>query len=229
MRRGFLIALLLLFVTIFSGVAQTHYVPHVSVGGHAGATLSEMAFSPSVRQKFVPGFTFGGSFRYAEERHVGLLAEFNFSSRGWAESFDKGYNFKYERRLTYVEVPIMTHIFFGSPKYKCFINLGPEIGMMLASNISSNFDYKNPGAVPGFPTANRMTAQMDMEVKNRFDYGITAGVGGELMLDKKQSVTIEARYYFGLGNIYPSSKKDTFSASRGTSILLTLGYFFRLK
>jgi hypothetical protein len=51
----------------------------------------------------------------------------------------------------------------------------------------------------------------------------------ELITKKRHSITLEARYYYGLGNIYPSSKKDTFSASRGSSIQLTLGYLFRLK
>lgn len=212
-----------------SAGAQTHYVSHVSIGGHAGATLSEMSFSPSVKQSFVPGFTFGAGFRYAEERHVGMVVELNVSQRGWQEKFDPQYDFNYARRLTYIELPIMTHIFFGSRNCKCFINLGPEFGLMLADNISSNFDYQNPGSVPGFPSQNRMTAQMGMDIKNRFDYGITAGIGVELNVARKHSIFLEGRYYFGLGNIYPSSKKDTFSASRGTSIMVTAGYYFRIK
>ena len=209
--------------------AQTHYVPHIWVGGHGGATLSEMSFSPSIKQSFVPGFTFGGAFRFAEERHVGLQAELNISQRGWQEKFDEGYDFSYARRLTYVEIPVMTHIFFGSRTFKCIVNLGPEFGYMIADNISSNFDYKNPASVPGFPLSNRSTDQMGMDVKNRFDYGITAGLGFELYLARRHSVFLEARYYFGLGNIYPSGRKDEFSASRGTSILVTAGYFFRIK
>ena len=35
--------------------------------------------------------------------------------------------------------------------------------------------------------------------------------------------------FIGLGNIYPAAKADTFSASRNTSIEITLGYNFRLK
>jgi hypothetical protein len=68
-----------------------------------------------------------------------------------------------------------------------------------------------------------------MDISNRLDYGITAGAGIEFIVRKRHSVTLEARYYYGLGNIYPSSKKDTFSASRGSSIQVTLGYLFRLK
>lgn len=208
--------------------AQTHYIPHVWVGGHAGITMSEMSFSPSVRQSMVQGMTAGLSFRYAEERHVGLIAEFNISQRGWKEDFE-GAPFSYSRRLTYMEIPVLTHIFFGSPKFKGFFNLGPVVGYMIGDNIKSDFDYAHPDQVPGFPLSNRSTEQMAMEIKNKFDYGITAGAGCEFVVKRRHAFTLEARYYFGLGNIYPSSKKDTFSASRGTSIMVTLGYMFRLK
>jgi hypothetical protein len=208
--------------------AQTHYIPHVWVGGHAGMTTSEMSFSPSVRQSMVQGMTAGLSFRYAEERHVGLIAEFNISQRGWKEDFE-GAPFSYSRRLTYMEIPVLTHIFFGSPKFKGFFNLGPVVGYMIGDNIKSDFDYAHPDQVPGFPLSNRSTEQMAMEIKNKFDYGITAGAGCEFVVKRRHAFSLEARYYFGLGNIYPSSKKDTFSASRGTSIMVTLGYMFRLK
>lgn len=208
--------------------AQTHYIPHVWVGGHAGMTMSEMSFSPSVRQSMVQGMTAGLSFRYAEERHVGLIAELNISQRGWKEDFE-GAPFSYSRRLTYMELPVLTHIFFGSPKFKGFFNLGPVVGYMIGDNINSDFNYAHPDQVPGFPLTNRSTEQMAMEIKNKFDYGITAGAGCEFVVKRRHAFTLEARYYFGLGNIYPSSKKDTFSASRGTSIMVTLGYMFRLK
>ena len=223
-----------LFLIIFGALAivvnaQTLYKSHVHIGGKAGATISSIAFSPSIEQSMIPGFTAGVSFRYAEERHVGLLAEFNIAQRGWKESFDDGEPFKYSRTLTYLEIPLMTHIFFGSQRFKGFVNLGPEVSYMIGSSINSNFDYTNVSSVPNFPLKNRMTEQLTMDVENKFDYGITGGIGMEYKLNRKHSVTIEGRYYFGLGNIYPSAKKDVFAASRHSSILVTLGYQFRLK
>lgn len=227
----FLCRAILLASVLLSPVAmlsQTHYVAHVHIGGHAGMTLSEMSFSPSVKQSFVSGATAGVSFRYAEERHVGLLAELNISQRGWKEDFE-GDPFSYSRRLTYIELPVMTHIFFGGRNVKGFINLGPEFGLMVSDKITADFDYKNPASVPGFPTANRSYEQMGTDIKNKFDYGITAGAGVEFVIKRRHSILLEGRYYYGLGNIFPSSKKDTFSASRGTSIMITLGYMFRIK
>ena len=74
-----------------------------------------------------------------------------------------------------------------------------------------------------------MTEQMITAVKNKFDYGITGGIGFEFYISPRNSISVEGRYYFGLGNIFPAAKADTFSASRNTSIELILGYNFRLK
>lgn len=226
MKKLFLLLMLLPWVSLLNG--QTHYESHVHVGGHAGVTMSEMSFSPSVKQKFTQGLTMGVAVRYAEERHVGLIAELNLAQRGWAEKFEES-PLNYSRTLTYIDLPVMTHIFFGGRNFKGFVNLGPQISYMVGSSISSNFDYANPKSDPDFPTTFRMTEQMSMPVKNKFDYGIIAGLGCEGIIRRRHSVMLEARFYYGLGNIYSSTKKDTFSASRNISLAVTLGYMFRIK
>ena len=123
----------------------------------------------------------------------------------------------------------MTHIYFGSSRFKCFVNLGPQICYMVGDEIKSNFDYHHPESVEAFPNRNRMTEQMWTPIKNKFDYGICGSLGGEFFVQPRHSILLEARYYFGLGNIYPATKADTFSASRAMSIEVSLGYFFRLK
>lgn len=223
--------IIVIFVAILAALGvsgQKHYVPHVHVGFHAGMGMSQMSFSPSVEQKMLNGITAGVTFRFAEERHVGLLAELNVTQRGWQEDFE-GAPIKYSRTMTYIELPIMTHIFFGSPKFKGFFNLGPQLCYMLGSSIDSDFDYSNPYDTPDFPNGYRSVEQMSMEISRKFDYGISLGAGVESIIKRKHSVMLEARFYYGLGNIFPDSKRDTFSASRGMNITVTLGYMFRLK
>lgn len=224
----FLILCLLSLLLPLGASAQRHYKPHVHVGAHGGISLSRTSFYPSVPETFFKGMNFGVSFRYAEERHVGLLAELNFEQRGWQEDFENA-ALVYKRRLTYIELPVLTHIFFGGRNVKGFFNLGPQIGYMIGNSIDCNFDYANPKTVEGFPTKPRRTEQLTMPIKNKFDYGITAGAGLELIVRRRNSIMLEGRYYYGLANIFPSSKKDTFSASRGSSIMVTLGYMFRIK
>ncbi len=206
---------------------ESRYRAHISVGGHAGWAMSQMSFSPSVSQKWHNGITIGATFRYQEEKLFGLIGELNFVQRGWVENIKGHPEMSYKRTLNYLTLPIMTHISFGSRRFKGFVNLGPEVGVMLSDNISSNFDYRHPydADVP----SNRQTEQMWADISSRLDYGITAGLGGEYYLTPRQSVTLEVRFYYGLGNIYPSAKADTFSASRSMTLAATLGYNFRLK
>ena len=75
----------------------------------------------------------------------------------------------------------------------------------------------------------RQTEQLDAKITGTFDYGINAGIGFEFYLRPRHSIVAEARYYFGLGNIFPSSKADTFGGSRNMSLEFSLGYNFRLR
>ncbi|MDO5396010.1 MAG: porin family protein [Bacteroidales bacterium] len=225
--RIFALAVGLATMTAISAPAETHYKPHVSIGAHGGMNMSQMSFSPSVPQNWTNGIQIGVQARYAEEKIFGIIGELNFSQRGWKERFDDHPDLDYSRTLTYIDLPVMTHIYFGSNRFKGFVNLGPQVSYLISDNISSNFDYAHPQEA-GIPTS-RYTAQMSMKVKNRFDYGITAGLGGEYYIKPRHSAYLEVRFYYGLGNIYPSSKSDTFSASRSMSLQFTAGYNFRLK
>lgn len=207
--------------------AETHYKPHIAIGGHAGLTLSRMSFSPSVPQGWASGMTMGVQASYSEERLVGVVGELNFGQHGWKEQFDNNPGLSYSRTFNYIELPLMTHIYFGPSRCKFFFNLGPQFGYMVSSSISSNFDYANPASA-GIASTRRVN-QMKMDIKHKFDYGITAGLGVEWWAAPRHSLYVEGRFYYGLGNIYASSKADEFSASRGMSIYVTAGYNFRLK
>ncbi len=208
-------------------MAEDHYVPHISVGFHGGMDVSRVTFSPSILQKWQPGTTFGISARYAEEKLVGIVAEVNYTQRGWKEDFEES-PLDYSRTLHYFTVPVMTQVYFGPPRCKCFFNLGPEFGFMTGQDTSANFDIHNPYGDENWPTDPRNIVQLTKEVKNRFDYGICAGVGCEYWVRPRHSIYIELRYYYGLGNIFPSTKADTFVASRNMTLGATLGYNFRL-
>ncbi len=214
----------------FAANAQREYSPNLSIGARAGVTLSSMSFTPEVHQSMIQGKTFGITARYTEERFFGLIAEVNLTQRGWKEDFvkDEAPQFEYSRTLTYIQIPLLTHIYFGSNKVKGFFNLGPEAGFMIGEKIKSNFDYKNFDNIPDFPKGYRTNEQMKMEIENKFDYGIAGGAGVEFFINRRNSIQLEGRYYVGIGNIFKATKRDFFAASRGSSIEVTLSYMFRV-
>ncbi len=223
--------LLFLFLAILglSGVgnAQTHFDSKVELGVRGGVTFSTVSFRPSITSKFGMGYTGGLTFRYSEENHFGLIAEVNLVQRGWAEKFED-LPYKYQRILNYVEVPIMSHIYFGH-RGKFFINAGPEIAYYLGDKIKSNFDYTDTSGLEGFHDKNRRTEQLTMKVSQKIDFGIVAGLGGEFSLNRKNALAVEARIYYGIGNVMPSGRQDTFNLSNQLSVAVTAGYWFRIK
>ena len=226
MRR--LALLLTVLLPSLLAMSQTHYEGTIAVGGKGGVSLSRVNFNPTVQQMFLPGVTAGVTFRYIEERNFGILAELNLTQRGWKENFEES-DYNYSHQFTYLELPIMTHIFFGNRRVKGFFNLGPEINVMLGDGIKSNFTYTDAENMDYFINDTRHIEQMTMQVNNKLDYGICAGAGMEVNLNPKHSLLLEGRFYYGLTDVFPNHKTDMFSSSNSMSITVTLGYFYRLK
>ena len=205
---------------------------NVTIGAKGGVTLSKVNFQPSVPQKMLMGMAVGCSVRYIEENHFGLIAELNLEQRGWNEDFknmNSDYNYSYKRTLTYLQLPLLTHIYFGSDKARFFVNAGPEIGVMIGSKTSANFDYANAGSMADFQNSYRKIEQFTLPVDHKFDYGISAGLGMEVNFAPRHALNLEGRFYYGLNDIFKNHKTDPFQGSSSMSIMITLGYNIRLK
>lgn len=223
--------LILILIGMVAGIsamkAQSHFDSRVWIGARGGVTLSEVMFKPAVTEKFGLGKTAGLMFRYSEENHFGLIAEVNFVQRGWAENFEE-LPYSYQRTLDYIEVPVMSHIYFGR-RGKFFFNAGPEVACYLGDHIKSNFDIYDTTDLPDFHSKSRRTEQLTMGVSQKLDFGIVAGLGGEFSINPRHSLSVEARLFYGIGNVMPSGRQDTFSTSNQLSIAVTAGYWFRVK
>lgn len=216
----------LLFLS--SGVnAQTHYSSNVSIGARGGIDASHVFFNPSVKQSIPIGATFGFQFRYIEENHFGLIAEIDFSQRGWKENYEK-VPLLYRRTINYIDIPVLAHIYFGG-RGRFFFNVGPQVSFFLSETTKSNFDYENIADVPDFPYKNRRHDELTLKVAKKVDFGINAGLGGEFSLNRRNAVSLEARFYYGIGNMFDAGHQDPFRASNSMNISVTAGYWFRLK
>lgn len=219
-----LIIMLLSFTAAIAQVRDPNFKRELSLGVKGGVTIPDVALSPSVAQNTWIGYTSGVSFRYIEEKIFGLIVELNWAQRGWDESFANN-EYAYRRTFNYLEIPFLSHIYFGSERFHAFVNLGPQVGFMLNDVKSGNFDFVNP---PNFNDNNKIKESYDLPVKNRFDYGITGGLGMELRFDR-HIIALEGRYYFGLGDVFGNRKSDVFSGSSANrGFVATLSYMFRL-
>lgn len=186
------------------------------------------ALAPTVQQKQHGGITGGVSLRYVCEKYFkticSVYAEVNYAKVGWTEDIldiennavlisGTGEALKYQRDITYIQIPVFAHLAWGREErgFNFFVNLGPQIGFYLNESTTTNFDKTTPTEND---RVSNITAQYDMPVEKKLDYGIAAGAGMEYSIPKVGHFLLEGRYYYGLGNIYGSSKKDYFGKSK---------------
>ncbi len=231
MINRFLTYALLMVLLLVGGTARAlDFSDHnISVGAKGGMSLSRVNFQSSVPQKLIGGVVLGASVRYIEENHFGLIGEFNLEQRGWKEDFKPLEGYSFSRRFTYLQVPLLTHIFFGSDKARFFFNAGPEIGIMIGDKASGNFDYEHAADIEELANSYRKLEQYTLPVHRRFDYGISAGLGMEVNVTPKHAINLEGRFYYGLNDVFNNHKSDPFQGSSSMSIMVTLGYNIRLK
>ena len=119
----------------------------------------------------------------------------------------------------------MTHLAWGKEDkgLNFFVNAGPQFGFYLGESTSTNFDFATRNTAD---RANNVAEQETMSVQKKFDYGITAGLGMEYVMPRVGRFLMEARYYYGLGNIYRDSKKDYFGSSNFSTITVKMAYLF---
>ena len=222
-------ATLLLLVCATSAFAQMGEQRHnFAVGVNGGVNMSSVTFSPSVKQKNLMGVSGGLTARYISEKYFKMICgaqlELNFSQHGWDEYYQDYPELSYTRTMNYVEIPFLAHLAFGKERgMQFFINLGPQIGFLISDSEKQDGDWD--GTVG---STNITTEQHGKAIDNKFDYGITAGLGLELRT-KAGNFLLEGRYYYALSDFYKSTKKDYFSRSAHGAIVAKLTYLFDLQ
>ena len=200
--------ILLLFLPLPGKAEKKPFNPDLRIGVSGGVNLSKISFHPVIdKEKFAVGYNGGITARWTTERYFGLQGEVNYSVRGWIREFiqqkhiDGGY--EYSRGINYIEVPLMTHVYFGN-NVRGFINIGPKISFYLNENEHCNFRDDLKENVIDSISAYRFFAEVGRPVQKKIDWGICGG-GGLEVRTRTGSYIVEARYYFGLGNIFDSA------------------------
>lgn len=209
----------------------------ISVGVNAGVLMNKVSFTPSIKQNWHVGPTFGLTVRIMSERYFktycALQFELNYAQLGWNENILNS-NIEslpdtYQRHLNYFEIPFLARLGWGkeSEGLMDFFAVGPQIGYLFSekSKQSSTWTFDSAGH-PDRP--NGMFAQYSMSVSKKFDYGIAAGAGIELNT-KAGHFILEGRYYYGLSDLFGNSKKDVFSRSNNGTIQAKITYLFDIR
>ncbi len=223
-----LILVVLLFATNAMVQAQQYdkFKSQFTLGVGAGPVFTSVDFVSKIPQTNSQGLSGGITLRFISEKHLGLLAELNYTQRGWTEDFSeapKNPDHSYSRTLNYIDLPLMTHIYFGD-KVKFVLNLGPQFSYMFSDKASMSDALS---VYVGELDVDDPEGLQYKEVDNKFDYGLLAGAGVEFDTGIGNFI-LEGRYYFGLGDSFDNSrsKPGNFSRSAHRYFAAKLTYYF---
>ncbi len=217
---GRIIALCGLLLIVGSLNAQPRlHAPELYVGVHGGVSASTMIFNPSVSNMsdpFTNGMVLGGNgglvFRYAGHKVCGFQLELNYMHRGWREHNAEG---TYERHLHYLEVPFLTHLYFGKKAVRGFINLGPQIGYCVAD--------RNSGNLLGESDDHQYAP-----ITKPFDWGVALGLGMYVRTKNAGVYQLELRGNYSLGSAFGTRATDYFNNANPLDVSVNLAWLMPL-
>lgn len=196
--------------------AQSPFKKEWAAGASFGVDFASVSFSPRVLTTMKKGYTAGATVRWITESHLGLQLEANYVQLGWQERFDNNPEYHYSRTVNYMELPFLTHIYFGSQRFRGFFNLGPRLGFALNEHTDSNLNGKNP-------EPNRPDEQHKQAIQKSFDWGLCGGPGMEVRTPVG-CFLLEGRFNMSFSNIFNSRNGDTFSKSANQFLSAKLTY-----
>lgn len=224
MRR---IGIVILLIGVAIGVfAQPRLrEPEISFGFHAGVQAASVDFYPTIptMTPLTKACTLapngGFIFRYSKHKHCALQIELNYQQRGWRESAagnDTVSPINYSRRLHYIELPMLMHVYVGKKAFRAYITAGPQIGYCF-------YDDMGKGT--------RQTAEVHQysEITHRFDWGVGGGLGMLVNTPKAGTYQLEARFMYSLGTLYASTATDYFRKSHAMTLSINVGWLWNFK
>ncbi len=228
--------LILLFLTAFGLQLSTfqlkaqvgEYRSALAVGVNGGYALNKVSFTPTIKQTYHGGSTMGVTLRYTSERYFKMLCalqvEANYTQLGWKENIETSGD-TYSRTVNYVQVPLLARLGFGREVKGVmgYLVLGPQLGFYLSDKDKRGGEWTDETLAL---RPNHVVEQYDLPIQNKFEYGLTGGLGLEVNTRHAGHFMIEGRYYFGLSNLFKDGKKDTFARSANGAIVAKVSYLF---
>jgi len=217
---------LVIWMGLMAGVVVAQprlHEPEHYIGVHGGAIFSTVIFTPAIEgaTNWVDRTLLSGNgglvYRYIGHKVCGFQVELNYLQRGWRERLDNenGLNVHYQRRLNYIELPMLAHLYFGKKMVRGFVNIGPQIGVCFSESESGE----------KHPTKQEQYQPLD----NKFDWGVSGGIGMLVRTRKAGAFELEARFSYGFGDYFDNRATDYFQHSNPVSLSVNLGYLWEIK
>ncbi|MFP4025591.1 MAG: porin family protein [Thiohalospira sp.] len=212
MKKILLLAILF-FVFNYTFAQAEKFEPVAQFGIKQGVNYSSVLFSPGIKQGIKLGYNGGFVFKYKNEKFFALQVELNYSEKGWLEEFDTIPN-TYQRNLNYIELPFMTHVYFGKQALQFYVNLGSSVGYLV-----------NEKEIKEINDELYAREYYETVIENKFDFNVLAELG--ITLDTNiGEFQAGFRYAMTLTDIFKYTSDSFFEESQNQVISFSLNYYF---
>ena len=184
-------------------------------GIKGGMNTAGIVSEPIIFLDIYPGFTGGILFKHISQNSLGIQAELCYSQSGWSENLDS--TSVYQRRLDYIQLPIMTHISIGKKSTRIIVNLGPYISYLLS-------DSEKIELLDGMEAKD----YYGKKISNQVEFGMCFGVG-VFQKTPAGSFQIEGRITYGLSDKFNNSADLSLESSQNILAELSLSYLIDYK
>jgi hypothetical protein len=203
-----LLTISIYFIIISLSNAQSH------IGIKGGRSFSRVYFVPFKKQEFIQSNTAGIVFKHFSIPHFGIQLEINYLQKGWKEIIQNA-DSTYSRKLDYLEMPFLSHLYIGKGKTKAFLTIGPYIAYSLSGTEERNKNDILTSNDYSFP-----------DTTYRFNFGVMGGLGINYEF-KFGTLQFEARFSQSLRNVF--KPRDAISRDRDIALsqmmTFSLSYF----
>lgn len=189
-----------------SSTAQdTEFRPRFMIGPTGGVNFTSVIFQPTIQQEVKLGYDAGVVLRYDATEYAGVWLEIDYSRRGWKEVNENVPQYEYERELSFVHVPVLTHFMIGNGPFKATIDAGAHFGYYIGEK--SETKLPEDGSTQGVFVKHHETP-----IQNKFAWGIGGGAGLEYHSGHIVA-GLRGSYVYGFGDLFRNTRADTFLKS----------------
>lgn len=221
--------------TAYSQV-RSRFEEEISVGVQGGMALSQVRFMHNDITYannlgdlgYRKGADVGVAVRFIAQKHFGLQLEASYIQGGWYERWNdytvvneqQFIGGTIEREIDYLSIPLLAHIYFGNT-HRLFFNFGSKMGLLMKTGETKT--NLTAGQQQAILTNNWNDPRLNEDIEeNNVDFGLCVGAGYEIRLSKL-SILAEARWNYGLKDVFEHDRSAVFQRSNNQMFTFTLG------
>ncbi len=222
-----ILTVILTLLICFSGKTQHNQkeaiftsIKSLSIGFKVGINLTTITVDLGPEEKLMPKFQGTLALRKRYSKVYSIQPELQYSRQGYYLASTGPTGYKDNFITEYLNFTPFSRFDFGKSKTNFFILLGPYIGMMVNGKEKVSFTYFNGD------TENHTNYLTDYSIYNRFDLGVSFGVGISQTLKSGDQIVFDSHLNGGFITVL---KKEFNTNMFNLYNSFSIGYLYKFR